>query len=167
MHEIYHHPKEGTIFGKLTFTGVILTSRSPCNRRNWFYEVKCICGKVLQVNRGSLLRKNKPQQSCLPCSKKTHGGRFTKLHVCWSNMKQRCENIRGTSYEYYGRIGVRVAKEFQRFEDFQTWALANGYKDGLTIDRIDPNKHYSPDNCQWLTMSDNVKRRHLITNDTP
>lgn len=83
-----------------------------------------------------------------------HGLRNTPLYVTWANMKQRCYNPNDTHYKWYGGRGVTVCDEWRNdFKAFYDWALANGYRDGLTIDRIDYDKNYSPDNCRFITMS--------------
>ena len=75
-------------------------------------------------------------------------------------MKQRCYNPNNRSYKNYGGRGITVCQEWK--EDFQTfydWAIANGYKKGLEIDRIDVNGNYEPDNCRWTTSKKNNNNR--------
>lgn len=87
----------------------------------------------------------------------------TRLYNILQGMKTRCNNPNDQHYKNYGGKGVKVCEEWsgkdgvQRFID---WALANGYQDNLTIDRIDPNGDYCPDNCQWITQGDNASRAH-------
>jgi hypothetical protein len=82
-----------------------------------------------------------------------------RLYSIWKGMNKRCNNPNAVDYRWYGGKGVKVCEEWHDYLKFRTWALTNGYSIGLTIDRIDTNKGYSPSNCQWLTQSDNSKKR--------
>ena len=84
----------------------------------------------------------------------THGLRGSPLYITWANMKQRCYNPKDPHYKWYGARGIVVCDEWRDdFKAFYDWALSHGYKDGLTIDRIESTKDYSPDNCRFITMS--------------
>lgn len=83
----------------------------------------------------------------------------TKLYATYRLMIQRCTNPNRAGYEYYGGKGVEV--RFENYAEFRAWALANGFAKGLTIDRINPDGHYEPENCRWATLADNV--RHAVT----
>lgn len=75
-------------------------------------------------------------------------------------MKYRCYNSTSSVYEYYGGRGITVCDEWlHSFETFRDWAQSHGYQENLTIDRIDNNKGYSPDNCRWLTLADQQRNR--------
>lgn len=99
-----------------------------------------------------------------------HGGTGTRLFAIWSGMKERCNGNDKDHARYYRDKGIRVCKEWdESFEAFREWSLANGYhedepgtplKDRMSIDRIDPKKGYSPENCQWITFSENSVRRN-------
>ena len=80
-------------------------------------------------------------------------------------MKRRCYNPNCTQYKYYGGKGVKVCAEWLEYEGFKSWALANGYADNLSIDRIDSNGNYEPENCQWITMAENIARAKRIPKD--
>ena len=70
-------------------------------------------------------------------------------------MKQRCHNPNSSKYRFYGAKGVSVCEEWRNdFESFYNWAMKNGYKDNLTIDRIDPYGNYEPSNCRWATLQE-------------
>lgn len=81
-----------------------------------------------------------------------HGAMGTSLYKSWSAMKHRCKDIK---CKLYGAKGIKVCNEWQDFLTFRDWALLNGHVEGLVIDRIDSDKNYSPDNCQWITRGEN------------
>jgi len=83
-----------------------------------------------------------------------------------SAMIQRCEDVNFAGYKYYGAKGITVCKEWHDLVVFKDWALANGYEDNLTIDRIDPTKGYYPDNCQWITQHEQVLRQERNSHRT-
>lgn len=74
-------------------------------------------------------------------------------------MKERCGNPKARNYRWYGGKGILYAPEWERFEPFMVWALANGYNDGLELDRIDADKNYEPSNCRWVTKKANLRNR--------
>lgn len=92
--------------------------------------------------------------------------RGTKLYNVWKEMRQRCNNPKHKHYKRYGDRGIKVCKEWDDPEAFYNWAVNNGYKEGLTLDRINNDKGYSPDNCRWATIKEQCKNRssnHLIS----
>lgn len=94
-----------------------------------------------------------------------HGLYHTHLYKVWQTMKQRCTNPNYRGYQWYGAKGVKVCEDWQDIENFYRWAINNGYRKGLTLDRIDPASDYEPNNCRWVTMSDqqnNKTNNHLI-----
>ena len=92
-------------------------------------------------------------------TKKTHGMYGKRLYNIWSNMKQRCKNQNHISYKYYGAKGVRVCKEWEDFNTFKEWALANGYNDTMTIDRKNSDGDYAPNNCRWADKVEQSNNR--------
>lgn len=83
--------------------------------------------------------------------RRTHGMSNTLLYEIWKSMKARCYRKTSKDYPNYGGAGIRVCDEWKEdFIAFHTWAVQNGYKDHLTIERIDPYRNYEPSNCTWI-----------------
>lgn len=93
---------------------------------------------------------------------KKHGWKSTRMYNSWRGMKNRCKNLNDTAYKHYGGRGITVCTEWENFENFKEWALQNGYEESLTLERIDVNRGYSPDNCKWVS----VRAQHFNTRDT-
>ena len=149
----------------------MLTALEPCEKteNGSVWKCLCDCGKVISRTSSNLLNaKTKYPKSC-GCyieSMKTHN-KGTRLHSIWSNMKQRCNNSNSPVFYRYGGRGIKVCDEWDRcFDSFKKWATGNGYSDSLTLDRINNDKGYSPDNCRWVdmrTQCNNTGRNHYIT----
>jgi hypothetical protein len=110
------------------------------------------------------------------CNHIALGGNYIRRDYVWSNqriksifrgMKQRCYNPNDKAYCFYGSKGIQIYSEWlDNPKSFEDWAIENGYNDNLTIDRIDEDKDYCPDNCRWVTLKDNARYKsttHLIT----
>lgn len=95
-----------------------------------------------------------------------HGKRKTKLYIVWCNMRNRCDCTGNKEYKNYGGRGISVCSDWYSFIAFMNWAFASGYSKGLTIDRIDNDKGYYPENCRWITrkeQANNKTNNHYIT----
>lgn len=96
-----------------------------------------------------------------------HGEGRTRLYRCWSGMKTRCRNPHQVRYEDYGGRGIDICDEWANsYLTFKEWAISNGYCEGKTIDRIDNEKGYFPENCRWATHKEqqrNKRNNRLVT----
>ena len=152
----------GTRFGHLTVIGVGDTKTYADGRNYQTSVVKCDCGKTKIVLDQNLRRGL--TTSCGICTHKDarkHGdagrGRYHPIYKKYRGMMQRCSDPK---YERYFGRGIRVCEEWKNsYEAFKNWALSHGWKDGLSIDRIDPNGNYEPSNCRWITMADQMNNR--------
>lgn len=159
----------GKKFGRLT---VLEELKERTKSREIKYKCLCDCGKYTNV-RGSLLR-NGEIKSCGCLQRETvtkintkHGKSHNKLYDTYNNMIQRCNNSNNSQYTNYGGRGIKVCDEWKNnFIAFYSWSMDNGYSDGLTIDRIDNNGNYEPDNCRWVdykTQNNNERSNVYIT----
>lgn len=89
-----------------------------------------------------------------------------RLYTIWGHMKHRCNCKTCDDYKNYGGRGIKVCQQWVRFSNFYNWAINNGYKDNLTLDRIDVNGNYEPNNCRWATIKqqiNNTRVNRLLT----
>jgi hypothetical protein len=94
-------------------------------------------------------------------------GKLVRLRLCiiWGDMIQRCTNPKRHNYKYYGAKGIKVCIEWRKYQSFAEWAYTHGYQENLTIDRIDADKDYCPENCRWITASENSARVDQTTKE--
>jgi hypothetical protein len=140
------------------------------NKRRRLWNCVCYCGK--EIVRTTYQINSKKPRSCGCYKQRRHGNKnhheyHTKhglankhpLYRTWKNMKQRCYNPNNQDYKIYGGKGIKLCSQWvNNFKEFCNWSMANGWKKGLSIDRIDSNKDYSPENCQFLSPSENSKK---------
>ncbi len=136
------------------------------------YLCKCDCGTIKEVAKTSLTKKRSLSCGCLrkeKLSKKMtkHNKSKTKLYKVWYGIKERCLNSREVDYKYYGGRGIKMSDEWRNdFMAFYNWSMANGYKENLTIDRINNDGNYEPNNSRWVDrkkQANNTRRNHFFT----
>ena len=157
----------GQRFERLT----VLESVGKCGTSvTWL--CRCDCGRITTVSSNALRRGRTHSCGCLHADwlkenkpSRTHGGKGTRLYWVWMGMRERCNNPNHNRYRIYGGRGIRVRVEWNDFAVFREWAYANGYDEyaprgDCTIDRINPDGDYMPDNCRWVTMKAQNNNRH-------
>lgn len=160
----------GKKFNKLTIVKRVNNDKHG----NSCWLCKCDCGNTTIVPANELKRDGvkscgcfrkqfaKQRASAIKLHKK-HGKQQTRLYNIWAGMKQRCYYRYSIGYKNYGGRGITICDEWlNSFENFYIWAIQNGYKDNLTIDRINVNDNYQPSNCQWV---DNLEQQNNRRNN--
>lgn len=166
----------GMRFGRLLVIGRDMNEQS---KHDYYWRCICDCGNEKSVTTGHLSGGTVSSCGCLrkeqaivrikqECAKNVVHGEAgkTALYAIWQSMKQRCKNPKNPGFKWYGAKGVKICQEWQSFAGFAKWAHENGYADlkgveraqRLSIDRIDSSKDYCPENCRWITVSENTRR---------
>ena len=136
-----------------------------------FYLCKCDCGNEIVVYKDNLKRNHTTSCGCYKNemrikSHTKHGMEGSRIYKIWQGIKKRCYRKSFSKYNCYGGRGITVCNEWKNdFMSFYKWAMANGYKDNLSIDRIDVNGNYEPSNCRWATQKEqmrNTRRNKFI-----
>lgn len=157
----------GMKYGRLT----VLKKDHKDSRNEWFWLCKCDCGNIITVSGNKLRSGNTSscgcyQQECRGKQRISHGMTESKLYTIHRNMLSRCLNPKNNMYYRYGGRGITVCDNWLRFEGFRDWAIASGYEEGLSIERVDIDAGYCPENCRWISKREQYLNRsdsHRIT----
>lgn len=162
------HDLTGQKFGLLTVIGL-----KDTETRKTYWVCQCDCGNVKEVRSDSLLCGAIKSCGCLKKRQdkinlvKNHKHKMsgTRIYHEWQGIKRRCYNPHEPRYDRYGGRGITVCKEWRNsFEAFYEWAMSHGYQDDLTLDRIDNDGNYEPDNCRWTTQKEQSRNRRTNIN---
>lgn len=146
---------QGERFGRL-----VVIEYAGVKNRHRTVRCRCDCGEEVIVGSMAHLRSgNTKSCGCLKAEEDhkrflRHGGKGTRLYNIWKNIRQRCNNPSSPDFPLYGGRGIKLCDDWNDYEAFQIWSEANGYASELTIDRINPDGPYCPDNCRWATWKE-------------
>lgn len=151
----------------------VIKSYNGIKRRKVVYTVEYECPYCLNPSRiyiNNILNKGIPKacNKCTPKLKDCHHGYGTRIFGIWGNLRARCHNTKHRDYHNYGGRGITVCQEWDSFESFRDWSLSHGYQEDLSIDRINNDRGYSPDNCRWvgrITQGSNKRNNIMCTHN--
>lgn len=152
----------GMKFGRWTVLGIAPNHITKGGYQVSMWDCVCECGTRRSV-RGNDLRLGKSVScGCIladnPASLK-HGAAGSHLYMVYHGIRARCYNPNSNDYKHYGGRGIKICKEWEEYETFESWALKSGYRTGLTIERIDVNGDYCPNNCKWITQREQTRNK--------
>lgn len=166
----------GKQFGRLAVEKYAGYTTSKSGKRILLWECRCECGNVIVVRGNSLKTGSTKSCGCYRkelgmsskvMTKQIHGdsSKNSRLYRIWLGIKTRCTNSKVPEYQNYGGRGIQVCSEWVNdYSVFREWAISSGYSNNLSIDRIDTDGNYEPDNCKWSTNKEqqNNKRTNRI-----
>ena len=152
----------GMAFGLLR-----VVSFEKMHHRKAYWKCICSCGKETIVRASQLTEKNNVKscgciryKSGIQSINFKHGDARARIYGIWTGIKNRCFNKNEPAFKNYGGKGVSVFPAWLNYVSFRDWALSHGYKENLTIDRINQDGNYEPGNCEWVTRSENSRRAY-------
>ena len=152
----------GKVFGLLTVEKYLFKKTLSDNRHySHYFLCRCSCGNEKICTISNLKNNHIKSCGCIKNKDKiTHNKTKTRLYHTWANMKARCFNVNNPRYKDYGGRGISMCDEWNNsFINFYNWSIQNGYKSSLSIDRINNDLGYFPNNCRWATAKEQANNR--------
>lgn len=146
------------------FNNLMVVEKVYINNKSW-WKCKCDCGNFKNVKTSDLKRGHVKSCGCIFNGKKIKNTHNNRIYNIWYNMKRRCYQKEDKNYKNYGKRGIRIRADWLNdFSNFYEWAINNGYEENLTIERIDVNGNYEPNNCKWITLEKQLcnQRRNVF-----